>query len=160
MRCTFSETKTTGVPQYLSDLIPQANHLYNICVAEDVIKLYSRTDLSSSLSFNTVLEWSKLDCNMQQSRTMPAVLYWLTIPKWIYNIYNPTGLTIPNRLRLGLSHLNQHKFNHNFRDCVNPLFPCNIEIESSFDVFFCTVIISQISRKLSLMNYCQLMKIL
>ena len=105
-RYTFYETKTTGVPQYLSDLIPQANHLYNICVGEDVITLYSRTDLSSILSFNTVLERSKLDCNIQQSRTMPAVLDWLTIPKWIYNIYNPTGLTIPNRLRLGLSHLN------------------------------------------------------
>ena len=72
-RYTFYETKTTGVPQYLSDLIPQANHLYNIYVGEDVITLYSRTDLSSILSFNTVLERSKLDCNIQQSRTMPAV---------------------------------------------------------------------------------------
>ena len=59
------------------------------------------------------------------------------IPKPIYNIHNPTGLTLLNRLRVGLSHLNQHKFNHNFRDCVTPLCPplyC-LEIESPFDFF-------------------------
>ena len=33
-------------------------------------------------------------------------------------------------LRLGLSHLNQHKFNHNFQDCLNPLCSCGLEVES------------------------------
>ena len=31
------------------------------------------------------------------------------------------------RLRLGLSHLNGHKFRHNFQDCLNPLCPCSLE---------------------------------
>ena len=57
----------------------------------------------------TALEWNKLDWNMQ-------------IPKL-------------NRLRFGLSHLNQHKFNHNFKDCVNPLCPCSLEIECPLDFF-------------------------
>ena len=83
----------------------------------------------------------------------------MTLPKPIYNMHNPTGLRLLNTLRLGPSNLNQHKFNRNFRDCVNPLCRCSLEIESSFD-FFCSVIISQISEKRSLMNYCQLMKIL
>ena len=30
--CTFYKIKTTGVPQWLSDLFPQNNHLYNTCV--------------------------------------------------------------------------------------------------------------------------------
>ena len=30
--CTFYKIKTTGVPQCLSHLIPQTNHLYNTCV--------------------------------------------------------------------------------------------------------------------------------
>ena len=34
--CTFYKIKTTGEAQYLSDLIPQTNHLYNTCAAEDV----------------------------------------------------------------------------------------------------------------------------
>ena len=36
-------------------------------------------------------------------------------------IHNPTGLKLLVRLRLGLSHHNDHKFNHNFKDCINPL---------------------------------------
>ena len=38
-------------------------------------------------------------------------------------------------LRLGLRHLNEHKFNHNFRDCVNPSCPCNLEVEAPSHFF-------------------------
>ena len=31
-----------------------------------------------------------------------------------YGIDNPTGLKLLTRLQLGLSHLNDHKFSHNF----------------------------------------------
>ena len=48
---------------------------------------------------------------------------------------NPTGLMLLTILRLGLSHLNQHTFNHNFRDCVNPLCPCSLEIDSPSHFF-------------------------
>ena len=36
-----------------------------------------------------------------------------------------------NRLRLNFSHLNEHKFHHNFRDTVNPLCCCNNETETT-----------------------------
>ena len=52
------------------------------------------------------------------------------IPKRIYNVHNPVGLKLLTRLRLGLSHLNQHKFDHNFQDCLNPLCSCGLEVES------------------------------
>ena len=57
------------------------------------------------------------------------------IPKPIFNIHNPTGSTLLNRLRLGRSNLNQHKFNHNFRDWVNPLCTYSLEIESPSHFF-------------------------
>ena len=47
-----------------------------------------------------------------------------------YNIHNPIDLKFITRLRFGLSHLNEHKFKHNFQDCVNPLCSCSLEIES------------------------------
>ena len=47
-----------------------------------------------------------------------------------YNIHNPIGLKFLTRLRLGLGHLNEHKFKHNFQDCVNPLCSCSLETES------------------------------
>ena len=43
---------------------------------------------------------------------------------------NPTGLKFRTRLILVLSHLNRHKFKHNFQNCVNPLWFCSFEIES------------------------------
>ena len=36
-------------------------------------------------------------------------------PNPVYDIHNPLGLHLLTRLRLGLSHLNEHKFNHNFK---------------------------------------------
>ena len=85
----------------------------------------------------TVLEWNKLDWNIQQSKPMLSFRNSLLktgwpIPKPIYNIHNLTGLAQRIRLRLGLSYLSQDKFNHNFRDFVNPLRPCCLEIESPF----------------------------
>ena len=35
------------------------------------------------------------------------------------------------RLRLDLSHLNEHRFCHNFQDCMNPLCSCSLEIENT-----------------------------
>ena len=49
----------------------------------------------------------------------------------IYNIFDPKGLTFLTRLRLGLSHLNEHRFRHNFQDCLNPLCSCSLEIEGT-----------------------------
>ena len=68
--CTFYKIKT-GVPQYLSDLIPQTNRLYNTSAAEDVTTFYGRTDAFKYPFFQyTVLEWNKLDWNTQQSKTI------------------------------------------------------------------------------------------
>ena len=48
----------------------------------------------------------------------------------IFGISNPPGIQHLTRLRLGLSHLKQHKFNHNFIDTLDPQFPCGFETES------------------------------
>ena len=103
---------------------------------------YNRTDAIKYPFFSiyTVLELYKLDRNTQQSKTMLSFRNSLKktgwpIPKPIDNVHNPIGLTLLNKLRVGLSHMNQHKFNHSFRDCVNPLRPCSLEIQSPFDFF-------------------------
>ena len=52
-----------------------------------------------------------------------------------YRIHNPIGLKLLTRLRFGLSHLSDHKFNHNFRDCINPLCSCSLSIEKNVHFF-------------------------
>ena len=42
-------------------------------------------------------------------------------PNLVYNCHNPRGICLITRLRLGLSHLRQHKFKHGFQDKLNPL---------------------------------------
>ena len=49
----------------------------------------------------------------------------------IFNIFAPVDLKLLTRLGLGLSHLNEHKFRHNFQDCLNPLCSCSLEIEDT-----------------------------
>ena len=38
-------------------------------------------------------------------------------------------------MRLGLSHLNEHRLNHNFEDCVNPLSTSSLEAETTSHFF-------------------------
>ena len=39
-------------------------------------------------------------------------------------------------MRLGLSHLAEHKFRHNFQDCGNPICSCGQEIKTEVISFF------------------------
>ena len=86
------------------------------------------------------MEWKKLDVTLRKSESLPYfrnALLKIGRPtaKPICNTHNPIGLKLLTRLRLGLSHLNEHKFKHNFQDCINPLCTCSLEIES-FSYFF------------------------
>ena len=49
----------------------------------------------------------------------------------IYRIHNPVGLKLLTRLTFGLSHLNEHRFNHNFQSSIDPLCSCSLAIEST-----------------------------
>ena len=52
-----------------------------------------------------------------------------------YKIYDPLGIKLLSRLRLGFSHLYEHKFRHNFADSLNPLCSCSLETESILHFF-------------------------
>ena len=49
----------------------------------------------------------------------------------IFNVLNSLGLTYLTRLRVGLSHLCEQKFRHNFQDSLNPICNCSNAIEST-----------------------------
>ena len=52
-----------------------------------------------------------------------------------YGIYDPLGVRLLNRLRLGFGHLRERKFRHNFADTLNPLCLCSPEIEDTEHYF-------------------------
>ena len=53
----------------------------------------------------------------------------------LFSIHDPVGVTMLTRLRLQFSLLNEHKFRHNFKDCVSPMCDCGAETETTSHFF-------------------------
>ena len=49
----------------------------------------------------------------------------------IINCHSPNGIKLITRLRLGLSHLRELKFRHNFQDTLNPICICGDDIKTT-----------------------------
>ena len=65
-------------------------------------------------------------------------------PNSFFDCHSPKGIKLIARLRLGLSHLREHKFKHSFKDTINPLCNCGQNIESSTHFFLhCTFFINE-----------------
>ena len=52
-------------------------------------------------------------------------------PNRTFNCHKPIGIKLITMLRLRLSHLRDHKFKHNFLDCLNPICCCGQDIETT-----------------------------
>ena len=92
---------------------------------------------------STVIEWNNLDKSIRGSESFTlfkerhsffkkSILQpiWPT-PNRTFNWHNPTGIKLITRFRLGLSHLRDHKFKHNFLNCLNPICCCGKGIETT-----------------------------
>ena len=139
--CVFFKIKTTKIPKYLYELILTESHIYNTRNNENVQTYYCRTDLFKYSFFPyTIVEWNKLDINLQNVKSFQIFRNLLLkirrpIQNSIFNVHGPVGIKYLTRLRLGLSHLNEHKFRHNFKDCLNPLCSCSLEVETVIHYF-------------------------
>ena len=133
--CMFKIMKKEA-PNYLTNLIPKTQQ--NIVTRKSNIPtFYCRTDCFKYSFFpSTLRDWFNLDLSIRNSESIAIFksrLLSLIRPSQnsVYNIFDPTGLKLLTRLRLGFSHLNEHKFRHNFQDCLNPLCLCSLEIEDT-----------------------------
>ena len=84
---------------------------------------------------SSIVEWNKLSREVRNSEIIRIFKKrFLKLnrpsPNSIFDIYNPYGTKLLNRLRLGLSHLNEHKFKQGFYDTINPICICGGDIES------------------------------
>ena len=81
-------------------------------------------------------DWFKLNDYIRNSESITIFKKRLlsiirSSPNIVYNIFDPIGLKLLTRLRLGFSHLNEHRCRHNFQDCLNPLCTCSLETEDT-----------------------------
>ena len=123
--CFLHKVISNGLPAYLYKLISKKSHQY-ITRNRNIIATYQcRTDIFKFSIFPwNITEWNKIDIKIRNSPYSVFRNYLLSEirPKHspLYNFHNPSGIKLLTRLRSGLSHLNELKFNHYFDDCVNP----------------------------------------
>ena len=115
-------------------------HSYNLCISENIATYRCRNDTFKHSFFPwTIVEWNKLalKCrkytyNVFRNHLLKSIL---PLSNPIYNIHDPLGIRLLTGMRLGLNHLNEHRFNRNFENCINPLCNCTLETESTAHFF-------------------------
>ena len=134
--CLLHKVIYKTAPAYLQNIIPQPRHLLNIRNRHLIPDFFCRT-LSFSNSFfpYSINEWNKLDREITDIESFSRFRTLLVksikpIPNSIFGVCDPLGVQLLTRLRIGLSHLREHKFRHNFNDTDVPFCLCNLEIES------------------------------
>ena len=139
--CTFFKIKATSNSEYLFDIIPKNQPFIQYSLVGRCYNILQKNGFFQVLLFpSAILELNKIDRRIRHSTTSLSFKNALLeigrpTPKRVYNIVDPNSLKLLTRLRLGLSHLNEHKFNHNFKECVNPLCPCSLQVESVSQFF-------------------------
>ena len=96
----------------------------------------TKTNFKNSFFPAVILEWDKHEVNIRNQtlfNVFKRVILNFTIlePNQIFNVDSSEGLELLTRIRIGLSHLADQKFRHNFQDCINPVCSCSQEIETS-----------------------------
>ena len=91
-----------------------------------------RTFFRNSYFPSTVNEWNNLDKSITNSESFSIfkknILKFIRpTPNSIFNCHNPKGVKLLTRLRLGLSHLREHKFKQSFQDSLNSICSCGTD---------------------------------
>ena len=135
LSCMFHIMKKEA-PNYLINLIPKCEQI--IRTRNNHIPSYNcRIDCFKHSFFpSTLNDLFKLDENIRNSESIAIfknrlLSFIRPVQSNIYHIFDPKDLKFLTRLRLGLSHLNEHKFRYNFQNCLNPLCSWSLEIEDT-----------------------------
>ena len=126
--CFCYKIKHNNCPFYLTKLLPTNCYSLHSNRPRTVLKVRTERFKSTfflSCSFN----WNQLGLNIQNYSSIEifkrALLSFIRPkPAKVYKIHHPKGLKLLTRLRLGLSHLHEHKFRHNFNDTIDPFCLC------------------------------------
>ena len=112
-------------PLYLFNLIPNFNRVHNTRLSYNITAIKVRHDYFKNSFFpSAITEWNKLDLNIRNSASLNTFKKKLLnfirpCANSIFDIHNPLGIKLLTRLRLGLSHLHEHKIRHCFQDTLN-----------------------------------------
>jgi len=129
--CFFYKIVNGYTPFYLRKILPDnVVNSYALRSRPAVRSISARTESFQNTFFPFCLsQWNKLDCHI---RDMPTIA---SFKRSLFNFFRPIapptfrvndsrGVILLTRLRVGFSHLKEHKFRHNFLDTVDPFCSC------------------------------------
>ena len=137
----FYKIQSTGLPKNLLQLIPTNNHSYTLRKSLNIPHYYCGTvTFKNSFFPNHINEWNKPDEKIKGATSFSLFKASLlkmgpSHAKSTYKFHNSVGIRLLMRLCLDLSHLNEHRFRHNFADFVNLLCSCSIKPETTLHFF-------------------------
>ena len=100
-----------------------------------------RTEYFNNSFFPSVFDgWNNLNPDICDSRSYgifrKSLLKFIRpVARKTYHINDSLKIKLLTRLKLSFSHLHKHRFRHNFKDTLNPLCSCNIELETTEHFF-------------------------
>ena len=129
--CSSDNITSTGHPTYLFNLIPKSTHGCQKRFSCKIPTYECRTDTFMHFFFPWIFAtWNQIHpetWNASVGVFMKHLLYEIRpVPHAVYNTYNYNGLKLVTWLRLGLSHLNEHRFDHIFENFIDPLCTCRL----------------------------------
>ena len=133
--CYFYKLIKTQKPLCLFNLIPRKLNSLRHPNTYSVMRCRNDYFKNSFIPY-VVREWNKLSTEIrsttsyQQFRKSLLSFIKPTCSS-LFSIHHPVGVKLLVRLRLGFSHLREHKFRQNFHDTLNPLCPCSLEPETT-----------------------------
>ena len=142
--CLFYKISKENKPVYLFNLIPTKNLNYNTRNTDKVTLFHTKHNFFKNSFFpSTVIEWNKLDPNLRSTASLSV--FKKNLLKFIrpsrnsvFNYHNCKKIKYLTRLRLGLSHLREHKLKHSFQDTLNPFCSCGLDVDANTHFFFFT----------------------
>ena len=134
----FYKIKTLKLPEYLYNLISNdhrtyARNLYSV-------ETYFAEQVHLNIYFFSILflngtNLTQTCAMLNHTQHSEIATEDLSAKPKSYLQNDPLCLKLLTRLRLGVSHLNEHRFNHNFDSCINSLCPYSLEVESTKHFF-------------------------
>ena len=105
----------------------------NTCNSEDVPTYHCRTySFKNPFLPYTICDSNRLDLGVSKSTYSVFRQHLLKViwpqPSAAFNICNFAELHLLTRLRLGLSHLNECRLNHNFQNCMYMQRRCRVSL--------------------------------
>ena len=118
--CLFHKVFKNEHPKYLFNLIPVRSTPYATRTVGNIPLTKTKHNFFKNYFFpSAIIEWNNLDPNLRNSKSISIfkekILNFIRpSPNYFFDCHNPKGIKLITRLRLGLSHVREHKFKHSF----------------------------------------------